>query len=70
MLKTHLGSMMKVNPVTSQKKYKIKFKIETKQMLWAADEHQEQDTVMIQENEICVRILKVNEYTVCVEFTN
>lgn len=70
MLKTHLASIMKINPITSQKKYKTKFTIETKQLLWAADEHQDKDTYITEENEICVRILKVNEETVCVEFSN
>jgi len=70
MLKTHLASIMKINPITSQKKYKTKFTIDTKEMLWSADEHQEKDTFLIEQNEVCVRILKVDEETVCVEFTN
>lgn len=61
---------MKVNPVSNQKKYKTKFTVETKQVLWTADEHQEEDAMMTHENDVCVRILKVDDDTVCVEFTN
>lgn len=47
-----------IEPVISDKKYKMKFELQTKDQ-----------GGQLQQCKMCVRILKVDEQTVCVEFT-
>ena len=70
MLKTHVASVMKENPKSSQKKYKTTFKVRTSDENLVGEVEEESKFNPVYENEICVRLLKVNEDTVCVEFTN
>lgn len=57
-LHEHLRQKENVEPVTNEKKYKTKF------VLKSQDQGDQQ-----QETEMCVRILKADDQTVCVEFT-
>ena len=54
---SHLRNVAKIEPKINEKKYKIKFQLVSKDQ-----GDQEQVT------EICIRILKVDEETICVEF--
>ena len=60
-LHEHLRQKENVEPVISDKKYKTKFTLKT--------HYQCDQESQVQETEMCVRILKVDDNTVCVEFT-
>ena len=60
---------MQIQPIVSTKKYKIKFDFETRETL-KADELKPENSIVHHKNSVCVRIMKVDEENVCVEFTN
>ena len=69
LLKNHLSDDMQIQPVVSPKKYKIKFDFESRETL-DADQPKLENSVVHHKNSVCVRIMKVDEDKVCVEFTN